>query len=100
MQKIREWGFPIALIVIWMLAAAYTVSLTRAARGRARVQRRPGEQGGDAGRVPGPGLLDAPAAARRAADPAALSERGGSGGGGLGVAAGGTWGLAAPRRVV
>ncbi len=27
MQKIREWGFPVALIVIWMVAAAYTVSL-------------------------------------------------------------------------
>lgn len=24
---IREWGFPIGLIVAWMLATAYTVSL-------------------------------------------------------------------------
>ena len=27
MEKIREWGFPVALIFAWMLAAAYTVSL-------------------------------------------------------------------------
>lgn len=27
MLKIRGWGFPVALIVIWMIAAAYTVSL-------------------------------------------------------------------------
>ena len=27
MQKIREWGFPVALIVGWMIAAAYTLSL-------------------------------------------------------------------------
>lgn len=27
MQKIREWGFPVSLIVAWMIAAAYTVSL-------------------------------------------------------------------------
>jgi hypothetical protein len=27
MQKLREWGFPAALIVAWMVAAAYTVSL-------------------------------------------------------------------------
>jgi hypothetical protein len=27
MQKIREWGFPVVLIVVWMIAAAYTLSL-------------------------------------------------------------------------
>ncbi len=27
MNKIREWGFPVVLIVAWMIAAAYTVSL-------------------------------------------------------------------------
>jgi hypothetical protein len=27
MDKLREWGFPVALIVAWMMAAAYTVSL-------------------------------------------------------------------------
>jgi hypothetical protein len=27
MQKIREFGFPVALIVAWMVAAAYTLSL-------------------------------------------------------------------------
>jgi hypothetical protein len=27
MDKLREWGFPVALIVAWMVAAAYTVSL-------------------------------------------------------------------------
>ena len=27
MQKIREWGFPVALLVLWMVATAYTISL-------------------------------------------------------------------------
>jgi hypothetical protein len=27
MDKLREWGFPVTLIVGWMAAAAYTVSL-------------------------------------------------------------------------
>ena len=27
MEKLREWGFPTALIVAWMIAAAYTISL-------------------------------------------------------------------------
>jgi hypothetical protein len=27
MQKLREWGFPAALIVAWMVAATYTVSM-------------------------------------------------------------------------
>jgi len=27
MDKLREWGFPAVLIVAWMVAAAYTVSL-------------------------------------------------------------------------
>jgi hypothetical protein len=27
MQKMREWGFPVALIASWMVAAAYTVSV-------------------------------------------------------------------------
>ena len=27
MEKLREWGFPVALVVAWMAAAAYTVSL-------------------------------------------------------------------------
>jgi hypothetical protein len=27
MRKMREWGFPVALIVAWAVAAAYTVSL-------------------------------------------------------------------------
>ena len=27
MDKLREWGFPVVLIVAWMVAAAYTVSL-------------------------------------------------------------------------
>ena len=27
MQKLREWGFPVALMVGWMFAATYTVSL-------------------------------------------------------------------------
>lgn len=27
MQKLREWGFPVALVVTWMVTAAYTVSL-------------------------------------------------------------------------
>jgi len=27
MDKLREWGFPVALIVAWMVAAAYTVSI-------------------------------------------------------------------------
>lgn len=27
MKKIREWGFPVALIIAWMIAAAYTLSL-------------------------------------------------------------------------
>jgi hypothetical protein len=27
MQKIRDFGFPAALIVAWMVAAAYTLSL-------------------------------------------------------------------------
>jgi len=26
MEKLREWGFPAALIVAWMVAATYTVS--------------------------------------------------------------------------
>ena len=26
MKKIREWGFPIALVVGWVIASAYTVS--------------------------------------------------------------------------
>ena len=26
MDKLREWGLPAALIVAWMVAAAYTVS--------------------------------------------------------------------------
>jgi len=26
MVKLREWGFPVALLVAWMVAAAYTVS--------------------------------------------------------------------------
>ena len=26
MDKLREWGFPVVLIVAWMVAAAYTVS--------------------------------------------------------------------------
>ncbi len=26
MDKLREWGFPVALIVAWMVAAAYTIS--------------------------------------------------------------------------
>jgi hypothetical protein len=27
MQTLREWGFPVALIVAWMMAATYAVSL-------------------------------------------------------------------------
>ncbi|HTO95875.1 MAG TPA: hypothetical protein VMK66_02420 [Myxococcales bacterium] len=27
MEKLREWGFPVALVMAWMAAAAYTVSL-------------------------------------------------------------------------
>ena len=27
MEKLREWGFPVALLVGWFVAAAYTVSL-------------------------------------------------------------------------
>jgi hypothetical protein len=27
MQKFREFGFPIVLVVLWMVAAAYTLSL-------------------------------------------------------------------------
>ncbi len=27
MEKLREWGFPVALLVGWFIAAAYTVSL-------------------------------------------------------------------------
>jgi len=27
MEKLREWGFPVALMVAWMFAATYTVSL-------------------------------------------------------------------------
>ncbi len=27
MNKLREWGFPVSLMVAWMVAAAYTVSL-------------------------------------------------------------------------
>ncbi len=27
MDKLREWGFPVSLMVAWMVAAAYTVSL-------------------------------------------------------------------------
>ena len=27
MDKLREWGFPVALVVAWMFAATYTVSL-------------------------------------------------------------------------
>jgi hypothetical protein len=27
MRIVREWGFPVALIAAWALAAAYTVSL-------------------------------------------------------------------------
>ena len=27
MKKLREWGFPVALMVGWMFAATYTVSL-------------------------------------------------------------------------
>lgn len=34
MQKIREFGFPVALITMWMLAAAYTLSLMIEAPGR------------------------------------------------------------------
>ncbi len=26
MKKIREWGFPVALILGWVIASAYTVS--------------------------------------------------------------------------
>lgn len=35
MDKLREWGFPVALIVAWMFAAAYTVSLLIAPPDRA-----------------------------------------------------------------
>ncbi len=34
MEKLREWGFPIAVIVGWMVAATYTVSLLIAAPDR------------------------------------------------------------------
>ena len=27
MEKLRAWGFPVALMVAWMFAATYTVSL-------------------------------------------------------------------------
>lgn len=27
MEKIREWSFPVALLVAWFMAAAYSVSL-------------------------------------------------------------------------
>jgi hypothetical protein len=26
MRKVREWGFPVALILGWVIASAYTVS--------------------------------------------------------------------------
>jgi len=26
MKKIREWGFPVALVLGWVIASAYTVS--------------------------------------------------------------------------
>ena len=35
MKKIREWGFPVALIAAWVLAAAYTLSLMIDVSGRA-----------------------------------------------------------------
>ena len=28
MQRIRDWAFPVVLVATWMLAAAYTLSLT------------------------------------------------------------------------
>ena len=37
MDKLREWGFPVTLIVAWMAAAAYTVSLLIAPPDRAPV---------------------------------------------------------------
>jgi hypothetical protein len=34
MQKIREFGFPVVLIVAWIMAAAYTLSLMIEPSGR------------------------------------------------------------------
>ena len=44
MERLREWGFPIALIVAWMVATAYTVSLLigPADQGAASVPETPG----------------------------------------------------------
>lgn len=38
MDKLREWGFPVVLIVAWMVAAAYTVSLLIGPREQATPQ--------------------------------------------------------------
>jgi len=27
MQKLREWGYPVTLVVVWMVTVAYTLSL-------------------------------------------------------------------------
>lgn len=37
MERLREWGFPVALIIGWMVAAAYTVSLLISAPEKAPV---------------------------------------------------------------
>jgi hypothetical protein len=26
MKKIREWGFPVALVIVWVVVSGYTVS--------------------------------------------------------------------------
>ena len=41
MNKIHEWGFPIALIAAWVLAAAYTLSLMIDVTRRAPAQPEP-----------------------------------------------------------
>ena len=38
MRIVREWGFPVALIAAWAVAAAYTVSLLIKAPGQETAQ--------------------------------------------------------------
>jgi hypothetical protein len=43
MAKISEWSFPVALVIAWMIAAAYTLSLTIDVSGPANVEFPPAE---------------------------------------------------------
>ncbi|HYZ89577.1 MAG TPA: hypothetical protein VE620_09800 [Myxococcales bacterium] len=39
MKKIRDWGFPIALVLGWVIASAYTVASLVEANAQHQIQR-------------------------------------------------------------